>query len=125
MYIIKENKENIKLLPGYTILTGDIETDKLNNYLIIEKKKNFNYLNKRLNNYVNSGKIKPEIYNIIKANQNERKQLYLLNDNYKINKSEIIKVIEKYRLIGVNLEGTAPQILNDLQNLGYLLIIKN
>lgn len=125
MYLIKENKENIKLLPGYTILTGDIETDKLNNYLIIEKKKNFNYLNKRLNNYVNSGKIKPEIYNIIKANQNERKQLYLLNDNYQINKSEIIKVIEKYRLIGVNLEGTAPQILNDLQNLGYLIIIKN
>jgi hypothetical protein len=125
MFLIKENKEKIKLKPGYSILTGDIETGKLKKYLVIEQKKKFKYYEKRLNTFVNSGAIKPEIYNTIKKEQTEEKKLYLLNDNYEVNKTEIINILNKYRFTNINIKADTAQILNDLENLGYLLIIKN
>lgn len=125
MFLIKENKEKIKLKPGYSILTGDIETGKLKKYLVIEQKKNFKYYEKRLNSFVNSGAIKPEIYNTIKKEQTEEKKLYLLNDNYEVNKTEIINILNKYRFTNINIKADTAQILNDLEILGYLLIIKN
>lgn len=125
MFLIKENKEKIKLKPGYSILSGDIETGKLKKYLVIEQKKKFKYYEKRLNTFVNSGAIKPEIYNTIKREQTEEKKLYLLNDNYEVNKTEIINILNKYRFTNINIKADTAQILNDLENLGYLLIIKN
>lgn len=125
MFLIKENKEKIKLKPGYSILTGDIETGKLKKYLVIEQKKKFKYYEKRLNTFVNSGAIKPEIYNTIKKEQTDEKKLYLLNDNYEVNKTEIINILNKYRFTNINIKADTAQILNDLENLGYLLIIKN
>lgn len=125
MYLIKININDLQLKPGYTVLLPDLENDIVNQYLIIDAFKNFPYYETRLNYYVNTGQISPEVYNIIIENQSDEKQMYLLTEFYEINTSTIKQIIEKYNILGVNFDGSAAQVMAQLNALNYYLIVKN
>ena len=124
MYLIKTNINDLKLKPGYSVLLPDLENDIINQYLIIDAFKNFPYYSTRLQYYVNTGQISPQVYNIIIENQSDEKQMYLLAEVYEINTSTIKQMIEKYNILGVNFDGSAAQVMAELNALNYYIIVK-
>lgn len=122
MYIQKIALVDLSLNLGESYIATDEEITQINEYLVIDPKKNYNYWGKRLLKALNTGVISQTVYNAIINNENETKQYYLLNSDIEIDKSTLLGFIERHNIQDIETEGTVEQVLNELNSNNYQII---
>lgn len=108
---------------GFCIMTT-AEENQINETLIIAKYKDFSYYNKRLKNALNSGKITQLVYNTILENQSAEIQQIDVNTDVNINLNELKELVLNAQLHTINLEGTAYDIINQLNQNNFVIVKK-
>jgi len=100
------------------------EENQINETLIIAKYKDFSYYNKRLNKALNSGKISQLVYNTILENQGGEGQQIAVYTDVNINLNELKELVLNAQLHTINLEGTAYNIINQLNQNNFVIVKK-
>lgn len=118
------SKDDLCLNLGFCCFLPIIEGLTISKVLIIDKKLNFGYWSKRLLIALNTGLINQSIYDTIKANENNTKQYYVLDQSFPLDKNILINLIEKLGLLNIETSGDAFSILVQLNELNYQLISK-
>ena len=118
------SKEDLCLDLGFCCFLPNIEGLSVDKTLIINKKLNFGYWSKKLLSALNTGLISQSVYDVIKANENENKQYYTLEQGFNLDKNVLIDLINKLGLLNIVTLGDSFSILVQLNELNYQLISK-
>ncbi len=127
MAIILElaTESDIVLDLGYSFLSFNLAVTQVTQNLVIEAERNFLYYNKRFLTALNNGTITQVVYDAIIDNQDNLRQIYILDSNLIINKQLLINLVNTNNIPNVNIAtGTAAEIVEDVKNEGYLFIKK-
>ena len=110
---------------GYALLSVNGLVTEINEDIVIQAELQFPYYNKRFTKALNNGTISQTEYDAIINNQNEARQVYELNANVSVEKSELITLVDNYGIQNVDTAGgTAAQIVEDIILEGYQVIKK-
>jgi len=123
MYLQGGNKDEININLGFTLLGANLDNTQITQSIIIYPEKPFIYYNRRFLAALNSGVINQTVYDLIKTNQNETRQIIEINDNLQIFKDELTELVKRHN-IEVDTEKTTPEIIADLNALNYQIIKK-
>jgi len=121
--IKKQEINKLSLILGYSYLSTNKEGTQINEYIIIEPKKNYSFWSKQLTTSLNTGIISQFVYNAIVNNENETRQVYLINKNISVAKSSLIDLITKYGINDIEQENSL-QIVKALNLRDYQIIKK-
>ena len=123
MYLQGGNKDEININLGFTLLGANVDSTQITQSIIIYPEKPFIYYNRRFLAALNSGVINQTVYDLIKTNQNETRQILEINNDLKILKSDLTDIIKRHN-IQVDTEKRTPEIIADLNALNYQIIKK-
>ena len=124
LYLQKGTSEKVTPPLGYCLLVASKDITAVNENIIIPKKQNNKAYEKGLLKRLNTGLISQTLYDAIKTNQSENRAVYLLNTGININKQNLINLVINHSVQNINIEGTAPQIVNEIIGAGYQIIKK-
>ena len=124
LYIVYSEGNYIPPL-GFGVLSYNEEETEVQGNIIIPPFKNYPYFNKRYLNALNSGSISQSVYNFIIANQVEEQQLNLLYmDSLQIDKNEILALIAKNQIQGIQTDANTPSIIKQLKEQNFIIVKK-
>ena len=110
---------------GFGVLSHNEEETEAQEKVIIAPFKNYPYFNKRYLNALNSGVISQSVYNFIIANQVEEQQINLLyTDSLQIDKNDILALIEKNKIQGIQTNTDTPSIIKQLKEQNLIIVKK-
>jgi hypothetical protein len=121
--IKKQEIHKLSLDLGYSYLSANKEETKIDEYIVIEPKKNYSFWSKKLTTSLNTGVIRQSVYDVIINNENEARQAYLINENVSVAKSDLIDLIVKYGINDIEQENSL-QIIKALNTRDYQIIKK-
>ena len=124
MYIQSGNTTTIVPPLGFCFLTTNEEQSQVDESIIIEKDKQYPAQNMALKKALNLGLINTLVYNAIKDNRGAKNALYLLSSDVKIDKSELISIVQNKAIQNIDIELTPAQIINQINLAGYMIIKK-
>lgn len=124
MYLQKGNTTTIVPPLGFCFLTTNEEQSQVDESIIIEKDKQYPAQNMALKKALNLGLINTLVYNAIKDNRGAKNALYLISSDIKIDKSELISIVQNKAIQNIDIELTAAQIINQINLAGYMIIKK-
>lgn len=117
--------EDVKVPLGYVILGTNELVTQVTASIQIEPERPFLYWGKRLLSYLNSGVISQDVYDLIIELQNNELQWHEIESDYIFDKNLLSPLIERYLVNNVDFEGgTLAEIVEDINNEGYQIIIK-
>tara|TARA_R110000851_G_scaffold92990_1_gene202810 strand:+ start:168 stop:548 length:381 start_codon:yes stop_codon:yes gene_type:complete len=121
--IKKQEIHKLSLVLGYSYLSANKEETQIEEYIVIEPKKNYSFWSKKLTTSLNTGIIRQSIYDVIINNENEARQAYLINENVSVAKSDLIDLIVRYGINDIEQENSL-QIIKALNTRDYQIIKK-
>ena len=124
MYIKKQPIGELRLKLGESYFAPNEEATQIDQYIVIEAKKNYNYWSKKLLNALNTGVINQSVYNAIIKNENETRQVFLIAEDIALEKEALLSFIEIHSIQEVETEGTTVQVLSSLNSNNYQIIKK-
>jgi len=118
--------ESIYLPPlGFGILSHNEEETEVQEKIIIAPFKNYPYFNKRYLNALNSGVISQSLYNFIISNQvAEQIKELTYTDSLVVDKNEILYLIEKNNIQGIQTDADTPTIIKQLKEQNLIIVKK-
>jgi hypothetical protein len=116
---------DIVLLLGDSFLSFNVGVTQVTQNIVIEAERPFLYYNPRFLTALNNGTITQVVYNAIIDNQDTMRQTYTIETNLQIEKQLLIDLVLQNNIPNVDTGGgTAAEIVEDVQNEGYLFIKK-
>jgi hypothetical protein len=116
---------DIVLLLGDSFLSFNVGVTQVTQNIVIEAERPFLYYNTRFLTALNNGTITQVVYNAIIDNQDTMRQTYTIETNLQIEKQLLIDLVLQNNIPNVDTGGgTAAEIVEDVQNEGYLFIKK-
>lgn len=116
---------DIVLLLGDSFLSFNVGVTQVTQNIVIEAERPFLYYNTRFLTALNNGTITQVVYNAIIDNQDTMRQTYTIETNLQIQKQLLIDLVLQNNIPNVDTGGgTAAEIVEDVQNEGYLFIKK-
>ena len=123
MYLQGGNKDEININLGFTLLGANVDSTQITQSIIIGPEKPFIYYNRRFLAALNSGVINQTVYDLIKTNQNDTRQIFEINNDLQILKTDLTDLVKRHN-IEVDTGKTNPEIIADLNALNYQIIKK-
>jgi hypothetical protein len=123
MYLQGGNKDEININLGFTLLGANVDNTQITQSIIIGREKPFIYYNRRFLAALNSGLINQTVYDLIKTNQNDTRQILEINNDLQILKTDLTGLVKRHN-IEVDTDKTGPEIIADLNALNYQIIKK-
>ena len=123
MYLQGGNKDEININLGFTLLGANVDNTQITQSIIIGREKPFIYYNRRFLAALNSGVINQTVYDLIKTNQNDTRQILEINNDLQILKTDLTDLVKRHN-IEVDTDKTGPEIIADLNALNYQIIKK-
>jgi len=125
LYIQLGTDADIELPLGDSFLSFNVGVTQVTQAIVIDAEKNFLYYNPRFLTALNNGTITQIVYDAIIDNQDTMRQTYIIETNLQIEKQSLINLVEAHQIPNVDTGGgTAAEIVEDVQNEGYLFIKK-
>lgn len=110
---------------GFGVLSHDEEETEVQEKIVITPFKNYPYFNKRYLNALNSGVISQSLYDFIIANQVEEQAKELTyTDSLTVDKNEILAIIEKNNIQGIQTDADTPTIIKQLKEQNLIIVKK-
>jgi len=124
MYIVYSESSYLPPL-GFGVLSHNEEETEVQEKVIIAPFKNYPYFNKRYLNALNSGVISQSLYDFIIANQVEEQAKELIyTDSLAVNKNDILALIEKNNIQGIQTNTDTPSIIKQLKEQNLIIVKK-
>lgn len=123
MYLQGGNKDEININLGFTLLGANVDNTQITQSIIIDPEKPFIYYNRRFLAALNSGVIDQTVYDLIKTNQNDTRQILEVTNDLQILKKNLTDLVKRHN-IEVDTGKTSPEIIADLNALNYQIIKK-
>lgn len=123
MYLQGGTKDEINIKLGFTLLGANVDNTQITQSIIIYPEKPFIYYNRRFLAALNSGVINQTVYDLIKTNQNETRQILEINNDLQILKTDLTDLVKRHN-IQVDTEKQPAEIIADLNALNYQIIKK-
>lgn len=124
MYIVYSEGNYLPPL-GFGVLSHDEEETEVQEKIVITPFKNYPYFNKRYLNALNSGVISQSLYNFIISNQVEEQAKELTyTDSLAVNKNDILALIEKNNIQGIQTNTDTPSIIKQLKEQNLIIVKK-
>ena len=125
LYIQLGTDADIELPLGDSFLSFNVGVTQVTQAIVIDAEKNFLYYNPRFLAALNNGTITQVVYDAIIDNQDTMRQTYTIETNLQIEKQLLIDLVLQNNIPNVDTGGgTAAEIVEDVQNEGYLFIKK-
>ena len=125
LYIQQGTEADIEIDLGYSFLSFNVGVTQVTQDIVIQAERNFLYYNPRFLAALNNGTITQVVYDAIIDNQDTMRQTYTIETNLQIEKQSLINLVEAHQIPNVDTGGgTAAEIVEDVQNEGYLFIKK-
>lgn len=125
LYIQLGTDADIVLSIGDSFLSFNGLVTQVEQDIVIEAERNFLYYNPRFLAALNNGTITQVVYDAIIDNQDTLRQTYTIETNLQIQKQLLIDLVLEHQIPNVDTGGgTAAEIVEDVQNEGYLFIKK-
>ncbi len=125
LYIQLGTDADIVLSIGDSFLSFNGPVTQVEQDIVIEAERNFLYYNPRFLAALNNGTITQVVYDAIIDNQDTLRQTYTIETNLQIQKQLLIDLVLEHQIPNVDTGGgTAAEIVEDVQNEGYLFIKK-
>ena len=125
LYIQQGTEADIQIDLGYSFLSFNVGVTQVTQDIVIEAERNFLYYNPRFLAALNNGTITQVVYDAIIDNQDTLRQIYAIETNLQIQKQLLIDLVLEHQIPNVDTGGgTAAEIVEDVQNEGYLFIKK-
>lgn len=110
---------------GFSILGHNVAVTQVTQDIIIQIEKNFIYYNARFQTALDNGTISQTLFNTIKDNQDDSRQVFEIESNLSINKQLLIDLVIEHQIPNVDTgAGTAAEIIEDVIAEGYVFIKK-
>lgn len=125
LYMQLGTEADIVLDLGYSFLSFNVGVTQVTQGIVIEAERPFLYYNPRFLAALNNGTITQVVYDAIIDNQDTLRQTYTIETNLIIQKQLLINLVLENQIPNVDTGGgTAAEIVEDVQNEGYLFIKK-
>ena len=125
LYIQQGTEADIELPLGDSFLSFNVGVTQVTQDIVIQAERNFLYYNPRFLAALNNGTITQVVYDAIIDNQDTLRQTYAIETNLQIQKQLLIDLVLEHQIPNVDTGGgTAAEIVEDVQNEGYLFIKK-
>lgn len=125
LYIQQGTEADIEIDLGYSFLSFNVGVTQVTQDIVIQAERNFLYYNPRFLDALNNGTITQVVYDAIIDNQDTLRQTYTIETNLQIQKQLLIDLVLQHQIANVDTGGgTAAEIVEDVQNEGYLFIKK-
>jgi len=123
MYLQGGTKDEINIKLGFTLLGANVDNTQITQSIIIDREKPFIYYNRRFFAALNSGVINQTVYDLIKTNQNDTRQILEINNDLQILKTDLTDLVKRHN-IEVDTGKRPPEIIAQINALNYQIIKK-